>query len=162
MATVLEVLARDHKFFVSLTNGSYTTISGINNFTWDESPGDADARHFDDGGHAANLVVSRDITVTLEGLKQVDIATGTRDAGQALVDASMSGSKFGRNRIRYYKIEMNNGDPDTLTPIGHVIFQGSAKPSSTGGGNDDLMPWGAEINVYGRPVSASGVYADLY
>jgi hypothetical protein len=161
-ATILEVLARDHVFSVATTQaGTYTPISGINKWTWAESPGDVDARTFDDGGHAAKLVVSRDITATLEGQKQVDFTTNTRDAGQAIVDSANSGANFGRRRIRYFKIAMNDGAASPLE-IGNVTFAGSTKPKDMGGGNDDLLPWGVEIMVYGRPISASGIYSDLY
>lgn len=158
---VVEILARDHIFQASTTTSNYTTISGVNNWSWGEDAGKADARHFDDGGHNANLVVSRGITVTMEGLKQVDPATGSRDAGQALVEGSMTGSKFGSARFLYYRIAMHDGT-DNKTEIGHVVVKGSASRSEMGGENDDLMPWGVEVEVYGRPISASGVYADLY
>ena len=155
----LEILARNHSFGVSTTNGSYTTISGINNFTIGEDVNEEDARDFADGGNANDYAVSRKVTITLEGRKLVDTATGTRDAGQALVEASM-GNKFGTSRLRYYRIAMVKSDEDP-TEIGSFVFRGSAKSAEMGGGNDDLYPWGAEIGVNGNFVSASGVYADL-
>lgn len=157
---VFEILARDHTFGVSTTTTNFITISGVNNWSWAEDSGTADARTFDDGGSAANLTVSRAVTVTLEGQKQVDTTNGTRDAGQAAVEVSM-GKKFGRERFRYYRIAMMNGDSVAPAEIGHVVFQGSAKLSEMGGGNDDLMPWGVEIDVYGAIIAASGVYTDL-
>lgn len=146
----VEILARDYDFSVSTTASGYLTVSGINNWSLKIDTNEADATNFDDNGWQRSLNVSAGVTVIFEGMYSYD--AGTKDVGQAIIDSSVG--QFGTTGLRYYKIS-HTGGSDTLT------FRASAKRNEMGGGNDDLMPWGVELKVYGKPT-ATGEFLDLF
>lgn len=156
---VTYILARNHKFEVSTDNTTYTTISGVNMFSLSREDEMSDVTTFDEKGYKASLATGRGLTLSFEGKWKVDPATGTRDTGQSLVDVSMK--KFGVNRLRYYRVKAYETDVFT-NEIGQFVIWGNAKPGETGEGTFETMNWSIEIESFGRPVLASGIYSDLY
>lgn len=154
---ILEVDGRNAFIQVKATTFSGpngTTISGVRMWGWKEDLTEDDTTTMDDGGYKSSLVLERGVTVAFEGKKQLDMATGDRDAGQGLVEDSWN--DFGVNRLLYYRIAWVKDYPTDLSELGSVVFQGSAKPSDMGGETGKTMDWKVEVNVYGRPLVASG------
>lgn len=159
MAEPTYILARNHKFEVSADNATFTTISGVSMFTLSREDEMSDVTTFDEKGYKASLATGRGLTLNLEGKWKVDPATGTRDTGQALVDVAMK--NFGVNRLRYFRVTAYETDA-FVTDIGKFVIRGTPKPGETGEGNFETMNWTIEIESFGRPILASGIYSDLY
>lgn len=150
---VFNVLARDYDFAVSTDNVTYTTISGIKSWTLASDDTDNDTTDFDNDGMRSVMVVSTQWTLSLEGNYEKDDVTGARDAGQAMVDASLA--SFGPSRFRYYRVS-------AVTGSGVLTFRGSAKRGELGGGNDDTLMWTVDIPFAGKPLTKTGEFSAIF
>lgn len=144
---VTKFLARDLDIAID-TGGSgsphYTAIKGLNSLTHSPSSTDAETTDFDSAGHSEHMKAERGDSWTLAGFHLEDVSTGTRDPGQAAVEALaelMGNSSLGTFRI--------------TSPGGNTItFDASAEVTLAGGGNNDAASWQAVIRVSGETVFA--------
>lgn len=160
---VFKYLARQHEFYVSnvgnivgndVIGANWIPISGLNSWTWTTDTNDADTSDFDNAGWGSSLPVSHTATLTLEGFRLIDSATGARDSGQE--ECEVATSLLGTGAFRFLRVAARDS-LDTMD-IGHIIVQASLKPSGDlGGGVDDVVPWGIEAAVQGKPIG-SGCY----
>jgi hypothetical protein len=154
---IRKYLARDFDFAISTNGGStWTTISGINNWSFTIDSAQQDASDFGSGAWGSNLYTQRTGTVTLEGFYLVDAANGARDQGQLLCERAAT--KVGYEAYRDFRIRAVptvSGVPST--PIGTLTFVGQVALSDLGGGTTDIMPWGVEIVMDGRPTG-TGIF----
>ena len=139
----VKVISRD--IVVKINGGTsevpdWVEIKGLNSVTFSSSKNDADTTTFDEGGWGSHIVANRSRSASIEGLYLVDVETGDRDEGQALVDEY--NNKIGPDSLAEFKIEF----PGKLAKR----FKASVNVSDIGGGNDDPMPWGAELTVSGK------------
>lgn len=145
----VKVLSRD--IVVKINTGTenledWTEVKGLNSVTFSSSKNDADTTTFDEGGWGSHLVANRSRSASIQGLYLVDPDTGERDAGQAAVDGY--NEKIGPNSLAQFKIEFPGGTVK--------MFKASVNVSDIGGGNDDPMPWGAELTVSGQVETTTG------
>lgn len=145
--TVTDTLARDDGAFDVNTGTEmspvWTPIGGLNSWKPSPSKNDADTTKFSDGGWQAHLPASRSMEHTLSGLKQVDLSTGARDAGQSAVE-TLSGA-MGVAGIGQFRHSMTGG---TIN-----IFKASVNATVGGGGNDDPSAWEATLTMTGPPAT---------
>ena len=145
MAAV-EFLARDFTFSINTgttLSPTWTAIGGLNTWGWKEDATDKEATDFNDNGWGSSLITARRATCSLKGSALLDTVAGTKDAGQAAVEASAR--LMGSAGVKEYKIEANGVDDSAIT------FSASAKLAETGDKHDDLLPWGAELMINGEP-----------
>lgn len=139
----VKVISRD--IVVKVNNGTeeipeWVEIKGLNSVTFSSSKNDADTTTFDEGGWGSHIVANRSRSASIEGLYLVDPETGERDEGQGIVDTY--NEKIGPESLAEFRIEF----PGKLAKR----FKASVNLSDLGGGNDDPMPWGAELTVSGK------------
>lgn len=152
-------MARSHRFYINTNptdyaSGSWIPVSGVNTFSVSEDSSDVDVSDFDSSGWGSSFVVTRNMTISVEGFQLVDEATKARDSGQLMCD--VAGHLFGQDSFRYFKMEAVK-TTDRTSPIGHIILLGSFKPGEIGGGMEDANPFSYEIMSQGAPIS-SGIY----
>ena len=148
---VNEYLARDFKFSVAVpaTTPTYIVVKGVSK--WGLMEGEAkevDVTDFDDNGWESQLIASRKAGVTIEGNDLRDPTDGAMDPGQALIKAAAR--KMGVAGTLLLKIEPKNEDGGSLA--GSIIGTVNVKPSATGGGNDDKMPFSYDLPFRGKPA----------
>lgn len=120
----------------------WTNIGGLNSLTHAPATARADTTSFDSNGRDEHLPASRGETWTLAGFTLEDVADGTRDPGQAAVEALAK--LVGPAGLGYFKI---------TSPGGNTIrFQASAETTLAGGGHNDAAAWQAVLQVNGEPV----------
>ncbi|MDE5415482.1 phage tail tube protein [Alkalihalobacterium chitinilyticum] len=139
----VKVLSRDIVVKINTGTGSledWTEIKGLNSVTFSSAKNDADTTTFDEGGWGSHLVANRSRNATIQGLYLVDVETSERDPGQAAVDSY--NEKIGPDSLAQFQIEFPGGTVKRFTA--------SVNVSDIGGGNDDPMPWGAELTVSGK------------
>lgn len=146
-----EFLARD--FFFEINTGTsgapvWTDIGGVT--TWDlkEAQKEADATDFSDNGYSSAMVVSAAMSVSLKGNLNTD--GDTRDPGQKAVEAAAR--TFGPAGIKEYRIWGPRTAASFDEAAGTIEFAAAAKLTGTGGGNEALLPWSAELLVDGKPT----------
>lgn len=142
----VKVLSRD--IIVKINVGTaeledFVEIKGLNSVTFSSSKNDADTTTFDEGGWGSHIVANRSRSASIEGFYLVDPETSERDPGQAAVDAL--NEKIGPDSLGEFRIEFPGGTSKT--------FKASVNLSDLGGGNDDPMPWGAELTVSGEVIT---------
>ncbi len=155
---IYKYLARNHKFSIAhadtYVGASFTTISGLNSWSWEEDTNDADVSDFDNAGWNSSFAVSKGASLKLEGHYLVDELVGTRDSGQSMCEAA--GHKFGPRGFRWLRVQAY--DTDRVTEIGSIFVQASLKMGGGyGGGQDDVQKFAIDSTVQGRPVG-SGCY----
>ncbi|PKM78538.1 MAG: hypothetical protein CVU90_02025 [Firmicutes bacterium HGW-Firmicutes-15] len=140
----IKVLARDMNVFIKVAT-VWTEIKELNTVTFGSSKNDADTTTFTDGGWNTHIVTSRGRTCKLEGFYVIDEVTKARNPGQAAVDAL-------NNAIGYASLgEFKVVFPDDT----NKTFLASVNLIDLGGGNDDGLPWGAELTVSGEVTDGS-------
>jgi len=140
-----EVLARGFTF--ELNTGTiavpvWTSVNHIN--TWNHAPSaqDADTTTFDDDGRDSHMKASRGDEFTLNGLYQVDEATGVRDAGQEACEAW--GDEIGQSSRKQFRISDPATPPNVIGP-----YLATATVTRGGGGNNDPSTWVCAMKVSG-------------
>lgn len=134
---VTKVNARDFTF--ELSDGdptpTWTPIGGITTMTLSRNQEEADNTTFDSNGIPEHYVMSRGRSFSVEGKYLEDPADGTRDPGQAAVEALAD--LTGPNSLRELRI---------TTPGGTTLTQSvSARLGDVGGGTNDTASWGVEF-----------------
>ncbi len=151
--TVTDQLARDDGAFDINTGTTaspvWTPIGGINSWAPSPSKNDADTTKFSDDGDQSHIPASHGMEYTISGLVQEDSDDGSRNAGQAAVEA----------------LALLKG-PAGLTEFRHSsaggtvnVFRASALVTRGGGGNDDPSAWEATLTRSGATTTtlAAGV-----
>lgn len=136
-------------FTTDITAGTYnlmeetwTTINGLNTLSHSPATTRADTTSFDSNGRDEHLPASRGESWSLSGFSLEDVATGTRDPGQAAVEAL--GKLVGPAGLGYFRITSPGGNT--------ITFLASAEVTIHGGGHNDAAAWGAEVTVSGEPI----------
>lgn len=134
------------QFKLSVSDGQTPTpqmleIAGLTSLTHSPSDESADASHFGSAGRTQSLIVSRGDQFTASGLRMEDEDDGTRDPGQARVEALSR--QIGQAAIGDYVLQFPGG--------GSIAFQATASVPLFGGGTNDLSSWEATLTVYGTP-----------
>jgi hypothetical protein len=137
---VTKVSARKWTFGVSTDGrGTWTTINGINKFSFGRSSSRTDTTDFTADGIETGEIMQRGASLKLEGFFLEDLATKARDAGQAAVEtfAEVVGPA-------------SVGDFRLTSPGGKVYtFSGTVELGDYSGGNNDKTPWSATITRSG-------------
>jgi predicted secreted protein len=138
---ITKILAREWKFQIEGSEGTFIDIKGLNNFSFSPSSASVDTTDFDSEGWNEHLVASRGLEVNLEGAYLADVETGDRDAGQEAVEALAD--KVGVGSLGKFKI---------ISPAKTTYeFLASAEVTSpAGGGNDDKTGWSVKLKVSGK------------
>ncbi len=141
---ITKVLSRD--FDIHINTGTvavpvWTKIGGLANdgIAITPSVGDADFSDADDGGWEKSLPVSRGWTVALKGDRMESPSDGTRDAGQAAVEAIMG--EMGVDALAGFKISSPANTPEER------FFYAWAEVTPNGG--SDKATWEATLHVWG-------------
>ncbi len=145
-----KVLSRD--FTISVNTGTdqapqWTPIKGLDEdgIAIAETTREVDFMDADDGGMAKPVPFGRGYTVTLKGSRIEDADDGTRDTGQAAVEAVMD--EMGADALLEYKIE-------SPAASGAEALKFKAWASVTPFGGADKATWGAVLKVYGAIARA--------
>ncbi|MEA0553759.1 phage tail tube protein [Lysinibacillus irui] len=153
MSTV-KVLSRD--IIVEINTGTdavenFVEIKGLNSVTFSSAKSDADTTTFDEGGWGSHIVANRSRSASIAGFYLVDVETGERDPGQAAVEAL--NEAIGPASIGDFRMKFPGGEVKR--------FKASVNLAEVGGGNDDPMPWGAELTISGKVTTTveTGVQA---
>lgn len=150
--TVRKYLARDFGFDISENNGtSWTTISGINTWSFTIDSNEEDTSTFDNGAWGSAIYTQRTGSLSLEGFYLVDSITGTRDPGQLKVE--QAATKVGYDAYRMFRVRAFTASGE----IGNFTFTGQAALGDQGGSVTDVMPWAADLLFEGRPTG-SGIF----
>lgn len=119
------------------------SVKGLNNLGFSSSDTKSDTTVAEDlraDGHERHLVMKRSKTITLAGKYLVDPDDGTRDEGQAAVEAL--GEEIGLDSI---------GDFEITNPAGKkATFKASVTMGDGGGAIDETSDWNAELTLYGK------------
>jgi len=145
-----KVLSRD--FDIEVNTGTdqapqWTQIAGLDEdgIAYAETTREVDFMDADDGGFAKPVPFGRGYTITLKGSRIEDADDGTRDPGQAAVEAVMD--EMGPDALLGYRISSPAASgAETLT------FKAWA--SATPFGGSDKATWGAVLKVYGEITRA--------
>ena len=143
-----KVLARGWAFEINAGTVAvpvWTEIGGLT--TWanggDEAT-EADGTDFQSDGWSEHTIAGRSGgTITLDGRFKIDPADGTRDAGQAAVEAAAEEIDYDSLKgFRYFHVASGEG------------VQGDAtfRRGSVGGGNNDNTSWGCTAKFNGQPT----------
>ncbi len=136
---VTKVLARSWKKQI-LDGGNYLEIKGVNAISFSTTKQETDTTDFESAGWGEYLVAARGNTVTLEGFWLEDESDGTRDPGQAGVEASAL--LFGASGLSQYRL---------TSPGGNVMtFYASAEVEGPGGDHNAAASWKATLHVHGQ------------
>lgn len=139
---VTKVLARSTKAEINTgTDASpiWTEIKGLNTIGPEPKMSEADTTAFDSNGRDEHLVASRGMSLTLEGFRYEDEATGARDPGQQAVETL--GDAVGTASLGQFRLTSPGGRTWT--------FKASADVTPMGGGNNDASSWSAKLTVSG-------------
>lgn len=143
-----KVLSRD--FVISINTGTvavpvWTPIGGLDEdgITFSPSSRDVDFADANDGGAEKTVPLGRGYSVALKGARMEAMDDGTRDPGQAAVEAKQD--ETGLDALDMYKVE----SPAAATPEA-IAFKAWAEVNSIGGG--DKSAWTATLHCYGIPT----------
>ncbi len=144
---VTKFLARD--LTIEINTGSvavpvWTGIGGLNTLTHSPSSTDAETTDFNSNGRSEHIKAERGESWTLAGFALEDVATGTRDAGQAAVETLANA--LGLASLGQFRITSPGGNTST--------FMASAEVTLAGGGNNDPAAWQAALRVSGAVTYA--------
>ena len=145
------VLSRD--FIIAINTGTeevpvWTPIGGLDNdgIQLTQKVTSEDFAVSGDGGLETPMVTGRGWTAKLKGSRLEDVTAGTRDAGQAAVEAVSHEMVY--DAVREFKISSPAATPEELqfsASVGAVDPFGGAGKST----------WTAELLVIGEPVPAA-------
>jgi hypothetical protein len=147
---VTKVLARGWTFEVDKV-GTWVPIKGINSFSPSPEANTADTTDFDSAGWNENMVASRGLSVSLEGLYLEDVANGDQDEGQEHVE--YLGTLIGPASVGKFRMTSPGGRTK--------VFFATANVTSGGGGNDDPAAWSAELTVTGQPLDSTATLVTI-
>lgn len=144
-----KVLNRD--FDISVNTGTVETpnwqkIGGLDNdgIEWSPSTEEVDFQDADDGGWAKPVPFGRGVVVTLKGSRIEDMDDGSRDLGQAAVEAA--DGEMGAGAMLQFRI-----DSPAASGADFITFMASVMNVAPFGGADKAT-WTAELHVYGAPT----------
>jgi hypothetical protein len=125
------------------STGAYTLIGGITQFTPSFETQEDDTTAFESGGNDEHIVTGRGKSWKFEGNHKEDPATGTRDAGQVIVEALAD--EVGEDAYGQLKI---------VSPGGNVKeYLGTVRMDTGGGGTTTKTNWGFEFKRSGADVA---------
>jgi len=123
-------------------DSDWTPIGGLATLTHAPSATEADTTTFDSDGHGEHMTAQRTEQWTLAGFTLEDVTSGTRNAGQAAVEALAQ--EVGLDSLGWFKI---------TSPGGNTIeFQASATVTLADGGHNDAAKWQAVLKVSGASI----------
>lgn len=145
-----KVLSRD--FDIAINTGTeavpvWTPILGLDEDGITISPSNRTTDFMDanDGGFAKPVPIGRGYTVTLKGARMEAASDGTRDPGQAAIEALQD--SVGLSALVQFKISSPAAaTPETLT------FKAFVEATPFGG--SDKATWGAVLSVHGSIARA--------
>ena len=143
-----KVLSRDFKIAVNTGTEAtpvWTPIGGLDEdgISQNTSSRKTDFMDADDNGVAKPVVIGHGYTFGLKGARMESVEDGTRDPGQAAVEATQDLS--GLDAMLQYQIT----SPAAVTPE-VIVFQATAEVNSMAGG--DKSGWTASLECFGTPV----------
>ena len=136
------VLASDFAVEVETAPETWTLISGLTSIQVNSEATPVDTGNFDSPGWKRSRVVSRGLTLTLEGQGQYD-DTGVQDEGQSFVNAL--GHALGRAAVGNFRV----AQPGGLT---HFYVTATASVTEFGGSFEDVSTWSCELTVVDPPT----------
>ena len=142
-----KVLSRDFKIAVDTgtTTPTWTDIGGLDEdgISFSTSSREVDFMDADDSGVAKPVVIGHGYSCALKGARMESSTDGTRDPGQAAVEAVQDTT--GLAGMLMYKIT----SPAAATPE-VVTFSATAEVNAMGGG--DKTAWTATLQCFGTPL----------
>jgi hypothetical protein len=142
---ITKVLSRDFKIYINTGTVAvpvWTQVKGLakdGGISLSPSVGDADFGDADDGGWKKTLPIERGWDVALKGDRLEDPVAGTRDTGQAAVEAVMG--EIGVGALAGFKL----ASPATTSE--ERFFYAWAEVTPLGG--SDKSSWEATLHVWG-------------
>lgn len=143
-----KVLSRD--FDIEVNTGTiaapnWVQINGLDEdgITISPSSRETDFMDADDEGFAKPVVIGRGYSVALKGSRMEASEDGTRDPGQAAVEAVADSTGAGA-RLQYQITSPAAATPEKLTFLASVV--------ATAFGGTDKATWTADLKVYGKIV----------
>lgn len=139
------VPASDFPTSVSVDGGlTWLTIEGLKTVTPNPTVKKADNGTLRNEGWTSEKVVSRGLTIALDGLHHADPDTGVQDPGQAALVTLAQGTG------NACKADFRMDTPD---PAKTLLFEVSVDDVLNGGGsNEDLAPFRANLTVTSKPT----------
>ena len=141
-----KVLSRD--FTISVNTGTsgnptWTPIGGLDEdgISIKTEVADVDFADANDGGFAKPVPIGYSYTVTLKGARIENADDGTRDAGQAALEAVQD--EVGPDALLEFQIE-------SPAASGGEVLTFEAWPNVTAFGGGEKAAWEAELSVYGQ------------
>jgi hypothetical protein len=143
-----KVLSRDFKIGVNtgtVTTPVYTNIGGLDEdgISFSTSSREVDFMDADDGGLAKPVVIGHGYTCALKGARMEAADDGTRDPGQAAVEAMQDLTGLG-GMLMYQITSPAAATPEVLT------FSATSNVNSFAGG--EKTAWTAELKIFGAVV----------
>jgi hypothetical protein len=142
------VLSRD--FDIAINTGTeavpvWTLVGGLDNdgITLTQKVATEDFAQAGDGGLEKPMVTGRGWSVKLKGARLEDVTAGTRDAGQAAIEAVSHGMVY--DAVRDFKIS------SPATTSDEIRFDASVGAVDPFGGSGKAT-WQAELLVIGEPA----------
>jgi len=137
---VTKFLARDLKIEIeTAVADTFVEIKGLNSITHAPTSTDAETSDFNSEGRSEHLKAERGDSWTCAGFTLEDVTDGTRDPGQARVEAVSQ--LIGPEALINYRL---------TSPGGNTIeFAGSAEVTLSGGGTNDASQWQAVVRASG-------------
>lgn len=123
---------------------TFTDIKGANTWSEEWTENEVDNTDFQSGDWNEHGITRRGLSITVDGFFLVDESDGSRDPGQAEVEAVAQ--NVGNAAYRNFRVY------HSVTGLG---FEGEAtyRLSGTGGGTDDNSEWGFTAVFNGAPVA---------
>ena len=141
-----KVLSRD--FTISVNTGTsgnptWTPIGGLDEdgISIKTDVAELDFADAHDGGFAKPVPIGHSYTVTLKGARIENADDGTRDAGQAALEAVQD--EVGLDALLEFQIE-------SPAASGAEVLTFEAWPNVTAFGGGEKAAWEAELSVYGQ------------
>lgn len=139
---VTKVNARD--WTVEINTGTegvptWVQIGGLTSFTVENSEAETDDTTFDSAGIEEQVVMQRGKQLSIEGKFLEDEADGSRNAGQAAVEAAAD--DVGEASKKQYRFTSPGGTIETA--------KFTTRLGSIGGGNNDRTSWAATLKRSG-------------
>ena len=152
MASINQIEAK--RCFVEISDGAatptWTQVGGLNNLGTSFPASDTDVTTFDTAGWTAKVVMERGLQLKLGGFLKVDSVTGVQDSGQSQIEAA--GFVTGAGSVKDFRLTIPRL-PD-LSKLRRYSFSATVSLDDQGGGNNDLVSWGATLQSYGTVARA--------
>jgi len=145
-----KVLSRDFKIAVNTGTTEvpvYTDIGGLDEdgISFSTSSREVDYMDADDGGLAKPVVIGHGYTCAIKGARMESAVDGTRDPGQAAVEAVQD--MTGLAGMLMYQIT----SPAATTPE-VLTFSATSNVNAFAGG--EKTAWTADLHIFGAPTMA--------